>query len=215
MTSRAIRVPVIRRKIKKASDNICKILGIANDCIHTASSSSAAAQKPNPRPAPATPSNGPPANKPAQAQQKLQRPPKQANPPPPKYPVDSKQKITVTPPAQYPNPTIYNPRPHKKNPSTGAPDNLYPRPASTGRPGEQSFYGPQAVPSSSNQYLRPASPMPPGAWPSTSPSPTPPPPSNVSGSQQNGDHKHQSTIAHGASTMVQGLLGFISTGKTK
>lgn len=183
---------------------------------HTASSSSsssAAVQKPNPRPAPATPSSGPPSNKPAPS--KIQRPPSKqgANPPPPRYPVDSKQQITITPPG------IYNPRPHKKNPSTGAPaDNFYPRPtSSSGRLGEQQR---PSVGSTPNQYLRPAGPMP-GGWPGTSPSPTPPPPgaggsSNVP-AVENGDHNkhHGNVIAHGASTMVQGFLGLISTGKSK
>jgi len=72
--------------------------------------------------------------------------------------------------------------------------------------------------SNSNQYLRPTGPMP-GGWPGTSPSPTPPPPGSVpAGVQENGDHKHHvnvSNIAHGASNMVQGFFGLISTGKSK
>lgn len=109
---------------------------------------------------------------------------RQQTPPPSKYPVDSKQAAP-----QHSNPPIHHPRPHKKTGSTGSPD-LYA--------------------TSSNQYLRPTSPMP-GAWPSRSPAPTPPPP----GYSESGDHKQSNvaTIAQGASTMVHGLFGLISNGK--
>jgi len=155
------------------------------------------------------------------SKQKQQHPvdSKQQFPPSSLYPVDSKQQLQ--PPPQHPNPAIYYPRPHKKSASTSSPDNFYPRPSSSsGRPSEP--HPPNIRHTSSNQYLRPVGPKMPGAWPEPggrSPSPTPPAPGYVPHPQENGgDQKPQrnvATIAHGASTVVHGFLGLISSVKTK
>ena len=167
-----------------------------------------AAVRQAPQPRPSTP---PSTNIPSSSSNRLQRPPKQTTPQKQSQLQVDQTRIS---PSQPNNPGIYaSPRPYKGSRPPRPSDPPYPSgPSPDGgrRTNQPNLLYPN-MPHQDSKHLRAPSPNIPGGW-NSSPSHTPPPPEYTPPSDEKGN---PASLAHGASTMVQGFLGLMSTGKIK
>ena len=169
-------------------------------------------QAPQPRRPTTPPSTNIPSSSSSKPPIRLQRPPKQTAPQ--KQPQQQVDQTRISP-SQLNNPGLYaSPRPYKGSRPPRPSDPPYPSGPSPdgGRRPNQPSLNPNMPHQNSKHYLRAPSPNIPGGW-TPSPSHTPPPPEYAPPLAQSDEKGNPAS--HGASTMVQGFLGLISTGKLK